>query len=101
PGHALRPAPPIRPRWAIGAARIAGIPPVWSIDESEPWQTSFDEVPTEVAASALACLRYPYRVVFSARSSAQIWSDLDTSGNFSLIRYAHDVSQLRRKWEEI
>jgi GT2 family glycosyltransferase/glycosyltransferase involved in cell wall biosynthesis len=91
----------LRTFWAIEAARLAGIPSVWSVHESEPWQTSFDDLPRDVAASALACLAYPYRVVFSARSSIRVWDDLDTSGNFELIRFAHDVPLLLRGLERM
>ena len=97
-GYEVVHANTLRTFWAIDAARIAGIPSVWSVHESEPWQTSFNDLPMEIAASALACLAYPYRVVFSARSSAQVWSDLDTSRNFSLIRYAHDIPTLLGGW---
>ena len=74
--------------WAIEAARLAGVPSVWSVHESEPWTTYFDDFPQQNAASALACLAYPYRVIFSAQSSARIWSALNSTENFGLIRWA-------------
>jgi GT2 family glycosyltransferase/glycosyltransferase involved in cell wall biosynthesis len=77
--------------WAIEAARLAAVPSVWSLHESERWQGYFDALPADVAASALACLAYPYRVVFSARSTLEVWHALNTHHNFSLIRYAHEV----------
>jgi GT2 family glycosyltransferase/glycosyltransferase involved in cell wall biosynthesis len=86
---------------AIEAARLAGIPSVWSVHESEPWQTYFSDMQPEVAASALACLSYPYRVVFSAISTMRVWQALDTSRNFGLIRYAHDVPLIRREMEKV
>jgi GT2 family glycosyltransferase len=85
--------------WAIAAAQSVGIPSVWSVHESEPWQSYFDDLPREIGASALSCLAYPYRVVFSARSSARVWSDLNTHGNVELIRFAHDVPRLRSELE--
>jgi O-antigen biosynthesis protein len=91
----------LRTFWAIEAARLAGVPSVWSVDECEPWQATFDDLPTDVAASALGCLAYPYRVVFSSRSSMWVWKELNTSGNFELIRLAHDVPQLLRGLEQI
>jgi GT2 family glycosyltransferase/glycosyltransferase involved in cell wall biosynthesis len=100
-GYEVVHANTLRTFWAIEAARIAGIPSVWSVHESERWQSYFDDQPPEVAASALACLAYPYRVVFSAVSSLRVWSDLDTSRNFGLIRYAHDLSLLRREKERV
>ena len=53
--------------WAIEAARLAGVPSVWSVHESEPWTTYFDDFPQQNAASALACtLRTP-----TAKSSSR------------------------------
>jgi GT2 family glycosyltransferase/glycosyltransferase involved in cell wall biosynthesis len=90
-GYEVVHANTLRTYWAIEAARVAGIPSVWSVHESERWQSYFDHLSPSVAASALACLGYPYRVVFSARSTLRVWSALNTRHNFSLIRYAHDV----------
>ena len=81
--------------WAVDAARIAAIPSIWSVHESEPWQTYFDDMPSEIGAAALACLAYPYRVVFTARSSARLWSELNTSSNFDLVRVARDLTVVR------
>jgi GT2 family glycosyltransferase/glycosyltransferase involved in cell wall biosynthesis len=100
-GYEVVHANTLRTFWAVEAARVAGVPSVWSVHESEPWQTSFDDLPTDLAASALACLAYPYRVVFSARSSIRVWNDLNTTGNFELIRFAHDVPLLRRQMERV
>jgi glycosyltransferase involved in cell wall biosynthesis len=87
----------LRTFWAIEAARLARVPSIWSVHESEPWQTSFNDLPRGLIASALSCLASPYRVVFSARSSIQAWEALNTSHNFELIRFAHDVPQLLRR----
>ena len=93
-GYEVVHANTLRTFWAVEAARVAGVPSVWSVHESEPWQTIFDDLPTDLAAAALACLSYPYRVVFSAQSSLRVWDALNTSGNFELIRFAHDVPRL-------
>ena len=86
--------------WAVEAARRAGVPSVWSVHESEPWRECYKELPREVARSALACLSYPYRVVFTARSSARVWSDFDTTGNFEIIRVARDFTAVRSVLEQ-
>ena len=44
----------LRTFWAVAAARRAGVPSVWSVHESEPWQTNFDHLPTDLAAAALS-----------------------------------------------
>jgi glycosyltransferase involved in cell wall biosynthesis len=87
--------------WAIEAAQVAETPSVWSVHESDPWQTYFSELPREIAASALACMAYPYRVIFSAHSSARVWSALNTSDNFGLIHFAHDLGRFQSGLERL
>ena len=87
--------------WGIDAARMAGTPSVWSIHESEPWQTYFDDLPREIAATALACLSYPYRVVFSAKSSADRFSALNSIDNFGLIRFPLDNNRFNSELARI
>jgi GT2 family glycosyltransferase len=55
--------------WAVDAARRAGIPSVWSVHESEGWETYFDHLPRKIGRSALSCVACPYRVVFCSRAS--------------------------------
>ncbi len=86
--------------WAVEAARRAGVPSVWSVHESEPWRECYKELPREVTRSALECLAYPYRVVFTARSSARVWSDFNTAGNFEIIRVARDFAAVRSVLEQ-
>lgn len=58
----------------IDAARIAGIPSIWNIRESEPWRERFAHLHPVVASRALACLDYPEAVIFVARASLTAWS---------------------------
>jgi GT2 family glycosyltransferase len=81
--------------WAVEAARLAATPSVWSVHESEPWRSYFDGFPPEISARALASLAYPYRVVFTARTSAAVWNELDSTGNFELIRFGLDFEPFR------
>ena len=87
--------------WAVEAARRAGVPSVWSVHESDSWRVCYKEIPREVTRSALACLAYPYRVVFTARSSARVWSDFNTTGNFEIIRVARDFAAVRSVLERM
>src|SRR5262249_51687424 len=57
--------------YGIDAAREAGLPSIWNPRESEPWQTYFDHFAPEIAARALACFRYPYKVVFVADATRE------------------------------
>ena len=63
--------------FAIAAAQRAGLPSLWSVHESEPWQTYFDFLPKSLRGRAYQCFRFPYRVVFVADATRRAWSDLD------------------------
>ena len=71
--------------YGIDAAREAGLPSIWNPRESEPWQTYFDHFVPEIAARALACFRYPYKVVFVADATRERFSALNTHHNFTTV----------------
>jgi len=58
----------------VDAARIAGIPSVWNIRESEPWRIRLSHLHPLIASRALACFSYPEAVIFVARASQAAWS---------------------------
>jgi GT2 family glycosyltransferase/glycosyltransferase involved in cell wall biosynthesis len=76
--------------YGIDAAREAGLPSIWNPRESEPWQTYFDHFVPEIAARALACFRYPYKVVFVADATRERFSALNTHHNFTTVRNGLD-----------
>jgi len=47
----------------------------------------FRRLPLSIAAAALGAMTIPYRVIFSANSSAQVYQELNTSDNFGLIAF--------------
>lgn len=59
---------------AIDAARLAGLPSVWNIRESEPWRARLADRHTAIAARALAAFGYPESVVFVAEAARTAWS---------------------------
>jgi GT2 family glycosyltransferase len=79
--------------WAVDAALRAGIPSVWNIRESEPWETYYDELPSEVASRALLCFATPYRVVFVANETRSRWSPVDRMNNFQVIHNGLDLER--------
>jgi O-antigen biosynthesis protein len=83
--------------WAVDAARRAGVPSVWSIHESERWETYYDHLPKEIGSSALSCMAYPYRVVFCSRASSLVWDALESTWNHTLIRSSIDAERFRAK----
>lgn len=86
--------------WAVDAAREAGVPAVWTVHESEPWQTYFDQFPPEIAGAALGAMSHPYRVVFPSRSAANVWSALDSNHVFEVVRNGLNVDRFARKLQE-
>jgi GT2 family glycosyltransferase len=80
--------------WAIDAADHLGIPSVWNVRESEPWQTYYSFLGKEVAACALSCFSKPYRVIFVSNSTRRQNEVLNTSNNFTVIHNALNLGRL-------
>ncbi|HVY88752.1 MAG TPA: glycosyltransferase family 4 protein [Hyphomonadaceae bacterium] len=79
---------------AIDAARMAGIPSIWNIRESEPWRSRLADRHTAIAARALACFGYPSAMVFVARASQDAWAKFAPSDRSKLIYNAPHPSLL-------
>lgn len=71
--------------YAIEAAKHLGLPSIWNLRESEPWQTYFDYLGQEIAARALQCFSYPYKVIFVADATRESCSPLNAHHNFITI----------------
>ena len=80
--------------YAIDAAHRIGLPTLWNPRESEPWQTYFNFLPPPLAARALRCFEYPYRVIFVADATRRVWEPLDSRNNFSVIHNGLDLGRL-------
>ncbi|HET8942068.1 MAG TPA: glycosyltransferase [Rudaea sp.] len=85
--------------YAIDAAHRLGLPCLWNPRESEPWQTYFNFLPAPLAARALRCFEYPYRVVFVADATRAVWEPLDSRDNFCVIHNGLDLERLRAETE--
>ena len=83
--------------WAIDAAREAGLPAVWNIRESEPWQDYFSNLPMHIRRRAYEAFSYPYRVIFVAQSTLDGWRPLNTRHNFTVIHNGLDLRKIKRK----
>ena len=83
--------------WAIDAAREAGLPAVWNIRESEAWQSYFNFLPPAIRAYAYAVFQYPYRVIFVAQRTRDIWATLNTRHNFTVIHNGIDLQRLQTR----
>jgi len=76
--------------YAIDAAHRIGVSSIWNPRESEPWQQYFRQFPDAVAARALRCYEFPYRIVFVAHATAERSAELDTRHNFTVIHNGLD-----------
>ncbi|WP_186453816.1 glycosyltransferase [Denitratisoma sp. DHT3] len=85
--------------YTIAAARAAGLPSIWNPRESEPWETYFNHFGDAIAAEALRCFEYPYRVVFVAEATRRGCEALDTRHNFTVIHNGLDMERFLREAE--
>lgn len=76
--------------YAIDAARRLGLPSIWNPRESEPWQSYFDFLGSEISARALECFYYPYKVVFVSNASRESCAVLNAHNNFITIHNGLD-----------
>ncbi|MBD2517426.1 glycosyltransferase [Nostoc sp. FACHB-973] len=83
--------------YAIAAAKNLGIPSIWNVRESEPWQTYFNNFGQEIAARALECFGFPYRVVFVANATRDRYLALNSHHNFTVIHNGLNLQRLEEK----
>ncbi|OQB56153.1 MAG: Chondroitin synthase [Deltaproteobacteria bacterium ADurb.Bin151] len=81
----------------IAAARDAGLPSIWNIRESEPWQYYQEMWGEELAAEAARCFTYPYKVIFVAHTTKQIYKQFEGRHNFHVIYNGLDLNRLLKE----
>lgn len=84
----------------VAAAENRGVPCVWNIHESEPWHSYFNRFGPEIAAQALECFRFPYRVIFVADATRNQYLPLNSHHNFITIHNGLDVDRLLTQAEK-
>lgn len=87
--------------YAIDAAWRCGLPSLWNIRESEPWQTYFNYLLSPLVPKALSCFRFPYRIIFVAHATRRCFEPLNTTRNFCVIHTGLDTRRLdesRAEW---
>ena len=77
--------------WAIEAAALVGIPSLWVIHESEPPFTHLVEYGENCVERGKRALALPYRVVFVAHATREVFAVLETMGNFDVFHNGFDV----------
>ncbi len=87
--------------YAIDAARRCGLPSLWNVRESEPWQTYFNYLPSPIKARALSCFSFPYRIIFVAHATRSRFEPLNSERNFCMIHNGlnlHRLEESRARW---
>ncbi len=87
--------------YGIAAAEHLGMPSIWNIRESEPWQTYFNDFGQEIAVRALECFKFPYRIIFVADATRDRYLSLNSHHNFTVIHNGLNLERLKKiadKW---
>jgi O-antigen biosynthesis protein len=87
--------------WAIAAGEQAGLPTIWNVHESEPWQTYFDFLPPDLKALSYRCFAFPYRIVFVANATRQAWAALESAFNYTVIHNGLDRARLEARLRHV
>ncbi|WP_293136934.1 glycosyltransferase family 4 protein, partial [Okeania sp. SIO3I5] len=85
----------------VDVAQMLNIPSVWNVHESQPWQTYFNRFGNEIAARALECFRYPYRIIFVSDATRNKYLPLNSHHNFTVVHNGLDLNLLKKaatKW---
>jgi GT2 family glycosyltransferase len=83
--------------WVIAAAETIGVPSLWHVHESEPWQTYFEFLRPELQEVAYGCFAFPYRVVFCSNATRRAWEPLNSHHNFAAIPGGLDIDRVRER----
>jgi O-antigen biosynthesis protein len=87
--------------WAIEGAKMASIPAIWAQHESEPWETYFDDLPSDMRGPAYDAFANAYRVLYVADATRRAWRPVETRRNFKVIRHgipADRLSEETSRW---
>lgn len=71
---------------SVLAANEVGIPCVFNVRESEPWQSCFGYLNNPVAERAVSAIMLSNEVVFVADATRRLWAQFDKRRSFRVIR---------------
>jgi GT2 family glycosyltransferase/glycosyltransferase involved in cell wall biosynthesis len=87
--------------WAVEGAKMAGVPSIWAQHESEPWESYFDYLPSDMREAAFQAFADAYRVLYVADATRRAWRPVETRRNFKVIRHgipAHRLAEETGRW---
>lgn len=85
---------------AVLAAEHAGLPSVWNIHESEPWDQYFYFLPDPVAQRAIAAIGLPRKVIFVAHATRKVWDAFDRHHSFKVIHNGINLNRFPLRTDE-
>ena len=80
--------------YAVDAAKKTGLPSLWNIHESEPWQYYIDQWGNRLASEARKCFAYPYKIIFVAHSTQNGYMSFNATRNFTVIHNGLDLQRI-------
>ena len=80
--------------YAIAAAHQANIPSVWNIHESEEWHFHLSHLNEDLLPHAVKSFQFPYRIVFVADATRNIYLPLNTHHNFEVIHSGLNLQRM-------
>lgn len=83
--------------FAVDAANNLNVESIWNIRESFHADQLFKQLPPALAQRAFDCFNYPYRVVFVAEATKELYQPLHANGNFVVIKNALDAARTSRE----
>ena len=86
--------------WAMQCAKKLDLPSIWNIRESEEPFSSYDHNPI-IKQLMIESLRYPYRVVFVADATKNVYEYLNTQHNFMTIYNGFDEELAKEKTKDL
>lgn len=84
----------VRTFYAVEAAHLLGIPSVWNLRESEPWQGCLDDLAPALQQRALACFGQADAVIFVSEATRQAWREFEVPGRVHVVPNALDMSRI-------
>lgn len=80
--------------YVIDSAGRISIPTIWNIRESEPFINYFDYLPVEIRHRGIEAFSFPYRVIFVAEATRQLFEPLDSGRTFTVIHNGLQKSRI-------
>jgi len=86
--------------WAMRCAKLLNLPCVWNIRESEEPFSSYNHN-LKIKNRMLQAIEYPYKVVFVADATKEVYEPLNTQNNFMTIYNGFDEELAKKRTQNL